>query len=126
MRPVLTKAFADARRRRLQTLVVFVIAALAITVGALGGTLLVQTSSPYDHAFANLAGPHVVAVFDSRKATASQVAATAGLATVTGTAGPWAAAEVPFEKGGTHLTATGSFSQQSTLTVMCRDEPRGS
>jgi putative ABC transport system permease protein len=125
MKPALTMALADVRRHRLQTLVVFVIAALAITVGALGGTLLVQTSSPYDHAFANLAGPHVVAVFDSRKATASQVAATAGLASVTGTAGPWVAAEVPFEKGGTHLTATGSFTQKSTLTVLGRDDPGG-
>ncbi len=106
MRPVLTKAFADVRRHHLQTLVVFVIAALAITVGAMGGTLLVQTSSPYDHAFAELSGPHLVAVFDARKVTSSQVAATARLASVAAAAGPWVAAEVPFEKGGTHLTAT--------------------
>src|SRR2546422_915214 len=126
MRPVLTKAFADVRRHRLQTLVVFVIAALAITVGAMGGTLLVQTSSPYDHAFADLAGPHLVAVFDARKVTSNQVAATAGLAGVTATGGPWVAAEVPFEKGGTHLTATASFSQKATLTVLGRDDPGGS
>src|SRR5213593_3927472 len=125
MRPVLTKAFADVRRHRLQTLVVFVIAALAITVGAMGGTLLVQTSSPYDHAFAELSGPHLVAVFDARKVTSSQVAATARLASVAAAAGPWVAAEVPFEKGGTHLTATASFSQKSTLTVLGRDDPRG-
>ena len=125
MRPVLTKALADVRRHRLQTLVVFVIAALAITVGAMGGTLLVQTSSPYDKAFTNLAGPHLVAVFDAKKVTSSQVRATAGLAGVTATAGPWVAAEVPFEKGGTHLTATASFSQKATLTVLGRDDPGG-
>ncbi len=125
MRPVLTKAFADVRRHHLQTLVVFVIAALAITVGAMGGTLLVQTSSPYDHAFAELSGPHLVAVFDARKVTSSQVAATARLASVAAAAGPWVAAEVPFEKGGTHLTATASFSQKSTLTVLGRDDPGG-
>lgn len=125
MRPVLTKALADVLRHRLQTFVVFVIATLAITVGAMGGTLLVQTSSPYDDAFAKLAGPHLVAVFDARKVTSSQVAATVGLAAVTATAGPWVAAEIPFEKGGTHLTATGSFSQKSTLTVLGRDNPGG-
>src|SRR5713101_4590023 len=125
MRPVLTKAFADVRRHRLQTLVVFVIAGLAITVGAMGGTLLVQTSSPYDRAFADLAGPHLVAVFDARKVTSKQVAATAGLAGVAATTGPWVAAEVPFEKGDIHLTATASFSQKSTLTVLGRDDPGG-
>lgn len=125
MRPVWTKALADMRRRRLQTLVVFVIAVLAVSVGAMGGTLLLQTSSPYDHAFADLAGPHLVVVFDARKVTSRQVAATAGLAAVTYTAGPWVAAEVPFEKGSTHLTATARFSQKSTLTVLGRDDPGG-
>jgi putative ABC transport system permease protein len=125
VRPVLTKALADARRHRLQTLVVFVIAALAISVGAMGGTLLLQTSNPYDQAFADLAGPHLVAVFDARNVTSDQVAATAGLAGVTATAGPWVAAEIPFEKGDTHLRATASFSQKSTLTVLGRDDPGG-
>ncbi len=99
MKPVLTKALADVRRHRLQSVVVFVVSALAITVGAMGGTLLVQTSSPYDHAFADLAGPHLVALFDSRQVTSSQVAATASLPAVTATAGPWVTAVVPFEKG---------------------------
>ncbi len=115
MRPVLTKAIADVRRHRLQTLVVFVIAALAITVGSMGGTLLVQTSSPYDHAFADLAGPHLIAVFDARKVTPSQVAATASLPGVTAAAGPWTAAPVPFEKNKTKFA----------LAVLGRDDPDG-
>src|SRR5713226_8985124 len=115
MRPVLTKAIADVRRHRLQTLVVFVIAALAITVGSMGGTLLVQTSSPYDRAFADLAGPHLIAVFDAHKANQSQVAATASLPGVTATAGPWTAARVPFEKNKTKFA----------LAVLGRDDPDG-
>jgi len=115
MRPVLTKAIADIRRHRLQTLVVFVIAALAITVGSMGGTLLVQTSSPYDRAFADLAGPHLIAVFDAHKVTPSQVAATASLPGVTASAGPWTAAPVPFEESKTKFA----------LAVLGRDDPDG-
>ncbi len=115
MKPVLTKALADVRRHRLQSVVVFVVSALAITVGAMGGTLLVQTSSPYDHAFADLAGPHLVALFDSRQVTSSQVAATASLPAVTATAGPWVTAVVPFEKGNSRFV----------LRLLGRDQPGG-
>src|SRR5260370_9604043 len=115
MRPVLTKAIADVRRHRLQTVVVFVIAALAITVGSRGGTRSVQTSSAYDRAFADLAGPHLIAVFDAQKVNQSQVAATASLPGVAATAGPWTAAPVPFEKNKTKFA----------LAVLGRDDPDG-
>src|SRR5712692_10477003 len=96
-----------------------------MAVGAMGGTLLVQSSSPYDRAFADLAGPHVVVIFDGRKLAKDQVAATATLAGVIGTAGPWVATSVPFEKGSTHLSVTSSFSSQTALTVLGRDSPDG-
>src|SRR5260370_40604023 len=115
MRPVLTKAIADVRRHRLQTVVVFVIAALAITVGSMGGTLLVQTSSPYDRAFADLAGPHLIAVFDAQKVNQSQVAATASLPGVAATAGPWTAAPGPFATNKT----------QFALDALGRDDAAG-
>ncbi len=115
MRPIFTKAIADVRRHRLQTLVVFVIAALAITVGSMGGTLLVQTSSPYDRAFADLAGPHLIAVFDGHKVSATQVAATASLPGVTASVGPWTYAPLPFEKNKTKFA----------LAVLGRDDPDG-
>jgi putative ABC transport system permease protein len=88
MKPVLTKALADIRRHRLQTLVVFIISGLAITVAAMGGTLLAQSSSPYDRAFADLAGPHLVVIFDGRQVTRDQVAATSSVQGVTAAAGP--------------------------------------
>src|SRR5260370_14486865 len=115
MPPVRAKGIADVRRHRLQAVVVFVIAALAITVGSMGGTLLVQTSSPYDRAFADLAGPHLIAVFDAQKVNQSQVAATASLPGVAATAGPWTAAPVPFEKNKTKFA----------LAVLGRDDPDG-
>ena len=125
MRPVLTKALGDIRRHRLQTLVVFIISALAIAVAAMGGTLLTQSSSPYDRAFADLAGPHLVVIFDGRKITRDQVAATSSLQGVTGTAGPWGVATVPVERGATHLAVTSGFNRQLALTVLGRDSPGG-
>lgn len=125
MRPVLTKALADVRGHRLQSLIVFVVSGLAISVGAMGGTLLAQSSSPYDRAFSDLAGPHLVVAFDGRKITADQVAATASLAGVTASAGPWVTARVPFEKGTTHLSAYANFNRQFALAVLGRDDPGG-
>lgn len=125
MKPVLTKALSDVRRHRLQSLVVFVISGLAIAVGAMGGTLLTQSSSPYDRAFSELAGPQLIVVFDGRRATRDQVVATASLADVTASAGPWVIAIVPFEKGTTHLSTTSSFNTQTVLTLLGRDSPGG-
>jgi putative ABC transport system permease protein len=109
------QGLSGIRRHRLQTAVVFVIAGLAITVGAMGGTLLVQTSSPYDHAFDVLAGPHLVVTFDASKTTSSVVAATATLPGVTAAGGPWAVADVPMEIGDTKFEAG----------VVGRDDPGG-
>lgn len=125
MRPVLTKVWGDIRKHRLQTLVVFVISGLAIAVAAMGGTLLAQSSSPYDRAFADLAGPHLVVVFDGRKITRDQIAATASVKGVMATAGPWTVAQVPLEKGTTHLAVNVGFNRQLALTVLGRDAPGG-
>ncbi len=126
MKPVLTKALADVRRHRLQTLVVFLISGLAMAVGAMGGTLLTQSSSPYDRAFSELAGPHLVVVFDGRAVTRDQVAATASVRGITSAAGPWVVASVPFENGARHLSVSSSFSSQTALSVVGRDSPGGS
>jgi len=115
LKPVLKQALSGIRRHRLQTGVVFVIAALAITVGAMGGTLLVQTSSPYDRAFGELAGPHLLVTFDGRNVGRSAVAATAALPDVTASAGPWATAGIPFEIG----------SHKFGLGLLARDDPGG-
>jgi putative ABC transport system permease protein len=95
LKPVLTKALADVRRHRLQTLVVFLISGLAMAVGAMGGTLLTQSSSSYDRAFSELAGPHLVVVFDGRALTREQIAATATAPGITSAAGPWVVAVFP-------------------------------
>jgi len=116
LKPVLRQALSGVRRHRLQTAVVFVIAALAITVGAMGGTLLVQTSSPYDRAFNELAGPHLIVTFDASKASSSVVAGTASLPNVTASVGPWATSGIPFEIG----------ANKFGLLLLARDDPGGS
>lgn len=115
MRPILTQALANVARRRLQTIVVFLIAAMATSVGAMSATLLVQSSSPYDRAFAELSAPHLLVYFDGAKITREQVAATASVPGVTRSAGPWLATNVPFEMGG----------DKFVLRVLGRDQAGG-
>jgi len=116
MKPVLRQALGGIRRHRLLTLVVFIISALATTVGAMGGTLLVQTNRPYDHAFDELAGPHLIVTFDASKTTGDAVAATAHLPGVLAAAGPTATANLPVQFGATKFG----------LGIDGRDDPGGS
>jgi hypothetical protein len=51
MKALLTKAFADLKRRRLQTAVVLLIVLLAAGTATLALTLMQQTSDPYDCGF---------------------------------------------------------------------------
>src|SRR5437899_2216433 len=86
-----------------------------MAVGAMGGTLLTQSSSSYDRAFSELAAPHLVVVFDGRALTRDQVAATASVPRVISAAGPCLVASVAFEKGARHLSVSSSFSSQTEI-----------
>ncbi|GLW72140.1 hypothetical protein Kpho02_44390 [Kitasatospora phosalacinea] len=80
---------AGVRRRRVQTVVTGLAAMMAVTASVLGGSLLVASDAPFDHAFARQHGPHLTAQFDAAKADAAQVGATAHAAGVTAAAGPF-------------------------------------
>ncbi|MBF9069538.1 ABC transporter permease [Streptacidiphilus fuscans] len=80
---------AGVRRRRVQTVVTGLAAMMAVTASVLGGSLLVASNAPFDHAFAQQNGAQLVVQFDSAKASAGQVGATAHVAGVTATAGPF-------------------------------------
>lgn len=90
MRAVWRASRAAVRRRRLQTFVIglVVFAATAATVLTLG--LLNAASAPFDKAFAEQRGAHLVATFDAGKVTAGQLAATARRPGVQSAAGPFA------------------------------------
>ncbi|MER6074214.1 FtsX-like permease family protein [Streptomyces sp. NPDC001817] len=80
---------AGVRRRRVQTFVTGLAAMMAVTASVLGGSLLVASNAPFDHAFAQQNGAHIAAQFDSAKVTADQLGASAHAAGVTATAGPF-------------------------------------
>ncbi|MEV4557741.1 FtsX-like permease family protein [Kitasatospora sp. NPDC049285] len=80
---------AGVRRRRVQTAVTGLAAMMAVTASVLGGSLLVASDAPFDHAFARQHGPHLTVQLDAAKATAEQVGASAHAAGVTVAAGPF-------------------------------------
>jgi len=82
---------------------------------SLAVSLLTASSSPYRTAFEKQNGGHVAAGFDSRLATADQVAATAQSHLVTAHGGPWPSAVLPFQAG----------TAKVQLNVYGREDPGG-
>src|SRR5262249_34637554 len=116
MRALLTNVAGDLRRRRLQAVVVFIIAALAAGVGTLALEILDASSAPYERAFEQNAGAHFDVQFDGRKVTEAQLGATTQLPDVTATAGPWPLTITPFGYG----------TAKTPLYVIGRADPGGS
>ena len=81
-------------RRWVQTVVITLATAAAVTSGVLGVGLLVASNAPFDHAFAAQHGAHLTVLTDQAKATAEQLAATSEAAGVTEASGPFAVAQV--------------------------------
>jgi putative ABC transport system permease protein len=81
-------------RRWVQTVVITLATAAAVTSGVLGVGLLVASNAPFDHAFAAQHGAHLTVVTDPEKATTEQVAATADADGVEEASGPFALAQV--------------------------------
>ncbi|MCZ0983596.1 ABC transporter permease [Streptomyces diastatochromogenes] len=110
---------AAVKRRRLQTFVlgVVVMVSSAMAIATLG--LLAAVSGPFDQAYDAANGAHVVAEFDSSKATAAQIAQAANAPGLEAVAGPYpeAALHSPSETGDHPVGLPGSF------TVVGRDRP---
>ena len=81
-------------RRWVQTVVITLATAAAVTSGVLGIGLLVASNAPFDHAFAAQRGAHLTVLTDPAKATAAQLAATAEADGVAEASGPFAVAQV--------------------------------
>ncbi|GAA3844154.1 hypothetical protein ACFS5L_43505 [Streptomyces phyllanthi] len=94
MRAVWRAARAAVRRRRLQTLVIALVTltSTAAMVVALG--LVDAASAPFDKAFGEQRGPHVVAAFDPGRVSEAQLARAARQPGVEAAAGPFAQAAV--------------------------------
>jgi putative ABC transport system permease protein len=80
--------------RRLQAVIIGLVALAATAASTLAVGMLVDAHNPFDHAFAAQHGAHVTADVDTSVATSAQLAATTRLSGVTATAGPFAVVSV--------------------------------
>ncbi|MCY1138031.1 FtsX-like permease family protein [Actinoplanes sp. Pm04-4] len=104
-------------RRRVQAVVIGLVVMIAVTSAVLGGSLMVASQGPFDRAFGQQQGAHLTARFDAGAVTQAQVAATAGVAGVTASAGPFASAELEVTDPMGH--------QVPPLTMVGRADPGG-
>jgi putative ABC transport system permease protein len=110
-----TQIRAALRRRRAQTAVVLLLCLLASSVSTLALTLLVRSTGPWDAAYSQIDGPHLVFHFDPARVTPAQLRETATLPGVMQVAGPQESAVVPFEAPG----------QKGRIQVIGRAGPGG-
>jgi putative ABC transport system permease protein len=120
MRASFAIAWSEVRRRRLQSAVILVMAALASGTITLGLNLLLESRSPYDRAFQAQNGAHLRVFYDARRVTASQVAATAATVGASSSAGPWADAYVTLQ----HRQSSQGASRHQ-LDLVGRASPQG-
>lgn len=86
---VTSKLLADFRQRKLQTAVIALVLLLSSGAATLALSLVVESSAPYDQAFARANGPHLVLTLDAHRVTKAMVRRTARIGSVRQTAGPW-------------------------------------
>lgn len=124
MKAVFTKTRADMRRRKLQSMVIALVMLLSSGAATLALSLLVESDAPYDHAFAQANGAHLLLTFAGDGVNATQLRATASAHGVTATAGPWAEVNIPLSVGtiqaGKFGFGPGPFGM---FTIVGRDRP---
>jgi putative ABC transport system permease protein len=89
MNAVLTATRSDIRRRKLQTFVIAFVILLSSGAATLALSLLVESDAPYEHAFAQANGAHVVVTYAAHKVGATRLRVTASAPGVTAAVGPW-------------------------------------
>ncbi|MFF7125362.1 FtsX-like permease family protein [Streptomyces sp. NPDC008240] len=119
MRAVWKAARAAVRRRRLQTLVIWLVTLVSTgsIVVALG--LVDAASAPFDHAFGKQRGPHVIAAFDPAGVSDAQLAHAARRPAVEAAAGPFRQASLDLPRD------AGNFGLGGEVTVVGRSGPGG-
>ena len=109
-------ARAGLRRRLVQTVVIGVVVGVSTATMVLAMGLLTSASAPFDRAYAQQSGAHLVAAFDTAVSD-DQLADTADRSGVEATAGP-------FDQATVALT-TDPGSRMPPLTVVGRADPDG-
>jgi putative ABC transport system permease protein len=87
-------------RRRVQAMVIGLVVLVSTGASVLALGLIVDSSAPFDHAFAAQHGADVTATFDPARVTTAELAATGRLPGVTAAAGPFAETTIQSEQGG--------------------------
>jgi putative ABC transport system permease protein len=119
---VLRAARGGLGGRRLQAVIVGLVALAATAASTLAVGMLADAHSPFDHAFATQHGAHVTAAVDTSVATPAQIAATTRLPGVTAAAGPFATVSVTAD-----LTVPGvPGSNPAPLQIVGRSSAGGS
>jgi putative ABC transport system permease protein len=121
---------AGVGRHRVQTLIVVLATLMAVAASILGGSLLVASNSPFDHAFARQNGAHIAAHFDASAVAVDQVAESGNASGVLASAGPFhtvsvtPTVDVPASQT---LPGAGGLSSAMTpmMTIVGRDDPSG-
>lgn len=88
--PVVRAVRGGLSRRRVPTVVIGLVVLISTAACTLALGLLVDSSAPFDHAFAAQRGAHLATAVDPAKATPAQIAATGRLPGVTAVSGPFA------------------------------------
>ena len=119
---------AGVRRRRLQGVVVGVVALLSTGTAVLGLGLLAVSDAPFDHAFAAQSGAHVAAQFDPAVTDKTALAATARAAGVRSAAGPFETVNAGVSVDGSHrigaITVVGRQDQRGPVDQLALDSGR--
>ncbi|MFD4657316.1 FtsX-like permease family protein [Kitasatospora sp. NPDC058444] len=109
---------AAVKRRRVQTVVIGLVVFCATTTVLLALAVISAARAPFDAAFGEQRGAHVVAAFDPAGASAGQLAATAHRPGVEAAAGP-------FDQVMVELTADSLGRPPGPLTLVGRADPAG-
>jgi putative ABC transport system permease protein len=121
MKAIIRAASGGLGGRRLQSVIIGLVALAATAASTLALAMLVDSGSPFDRAFAAQHGANVTATVDTTVATVPQLAATAHAHGVRAAAGPFA--EIPLTAQVTLPGIAGSSAQQ--LTITGRSSPGG-
>jgi putative ABC transport system permease protein len=88
MNAIITAILSNVRHRKLQSFVVAFVVLLTSAAATLALSLAVESDAPYDHAFAQAHGAHLIVGYSNR-VSAAQLRRTALARDVTAAAGPW-------------------------------------
>ncbi len=89
MSAVISIAWADLQRRKLQSTIIFIVILLSSLSATLALSLLVETDAPFDRAFAAANGAHLALTFSGGKVDTGQLTSTKSAPGVTAAVGPF-------------------------------------